>query len=77
MEKPTIDQQPTMIRTTKFIKRFGLKTSWVAKKTHIPYPNFSRFLNSHIPMYIPQYERLVAFLDEYERRMIGFAALEE
>lgn len=75
MEK-LIEQQPMMQRTAKFIERYGLKTSWLAEKTRIPKNYFSRFLNSHVPLYDPQYNRLVAFMDEWDRRMVGFTTLD-
>ena len=75
MEK-LIEQQPMMERTAKFIKRYGLKTSWLAQKARIPKNYLSRFLNSHVPLYEPQYNRLVAFMDEWDRRMVGFTALD-
>ena len=65
-----------MQRTAKFIERYGLKTSWLAEKTRIPKNYFSRFLNSHVPLYDPQYNRLVAFMDEWDRRMVGFTTLD-
>lgn len=75
MEK-LIEQQPMMQRTAKFIERYGLKNSWVAQKARIPKNYFSGFVNGHVPLYEPQYNRLVAFMDEYEKRMVGFTALD-
>lgn len=71
-----IEQQSMMQRTAKFVERYGLKTSWLAEKTRIPKNYFSRFINNHVPLYDPQYNRLVAFLDEWDRRMVGFTTLD-
>lgn len=75
MEK-LIEQQPMMQRTAKFIERYGLKTSWLAQKARISKNYLSRFLNSHASLYEPQYNRLAAFMDEWDRRMVGFTALD-
>ena len=75
MEK-LIEQQPMMQRTVKFIEHYGLKTSWLAEKTRIPKNYFSRFINAHVSLYEPQYNRLVAFMDEWDRRMVGFTTLD-
>lgn len=75
MEK-LIEQQSMMQRTAKFIERYGLKTSWLAQKARIPKNYLSRFLNGHVSLYEPQYNRLVAFMDEWDRRMVGFTTLD-
>ena len=75
MEK-LIEQQPMVQRTAKFIERYGLKTLWLAQKTQIPKNYLSRFLNGRVSLYNPQYNRLVAFIDEWDRRMVGFTALD-
>lgn len=72
-----LDQQPTMLRTKKFLNKYGMKSSYLAKKSRIPVSYLSRFINSHIPLYEPQHERLTKFMNEWDRRMVGFAALDD
>lgn len=70
------EQEPLIRRTNKFMEKYGVSKKWLASKTGITIQKFSYFSNSRFAIPKSQYERLVAFLDEYERRMIGFAALD-
>lgn len=71
-----IEQQPIIKRTQNFIDRYDMKVKYLANKTNIPQNNLSKFISGKAILYIPQYERLTAFMDEWDRRMVGFAALE-
>lgn len=77
MAQMTIQDQEYLInRTNKFIEKYGISKKWLATKVCIPVQKLSYFLNSRFAIPQKQYDRLTAFLDEYERRMVGFAALE-
>ena len=71
-----IEQQPIIKRTQNFIDRYDMKVKYLASKTNIPQNNLSKFISGKAVLYAPQYERLMAFMDEWDRRMVGFAALE-
>lgn len=71
-----IAQEPILKRTKRFIEKYGVKNIWLAEHVKIPAKTFSTFYNGRYALSAPQLERLIAFLDEYERRMVGFLALE-
>lgn len=78
MKNRTIqDQQYLINRTNKFMEKYGCSKKWLACKTGITIQKFSYFCNSRFAIPENQYERLAAFMDEYDRRMVGFVALEE
>jgi len=70
------EQEPLIKRTNNFIKKFGMSKRWLASKVNITEQKFSYFCNSRFALSAKQHNRLVAFLDEFERRMVGFDALE-
>lgn len=73
----TIQQQTNLIeRTNSFIEKFGVSRKWLASKVSIREKDFSGFINQRIAISKNQSERLELFLDEYERRMVGFDAVE-
>lgn len=77
MAQMTIQDQEYLInRTNRFIEKYGISKKWLASKVNIPVQKLSYFLNSRFAIPQKQHDRLTAFLDEYERRMVGFAALE-
>lgn len=77
MTQMTIQQQEPLIkRTNDFIKKYGVSKKWLAEKTGITAQKFSYFCNSRFALSASQHDRLVAFLDEYQRRMVGFNAVE-
>ncbi len=71
------EQEPLIRRTNNFIKKYGMSKRWLAAKTGITEQKFSYFCNSRFALSVNQHSRLVAFLDEFERRMVGFDALED
>lgn len=77
MRQMTIQQQEPLIkRTNDFIKKYGVSKKWLAEKAGITVQKFSYFCNSRFALSANQYDHLVAFLDEYQRRMVGFDAVE-
>lgn len=73
----TIQQQTNLIeRTNSFIEKFGVSRKWLASKVNIREKDFSGFINQRIAISKNQSERLEMFLNEYERRMVGFDAVE-
>lgn len=78
MAKTTIqDQQYLINRTNRFMEKYGCSKKWLASKVGIAVRNLSYFCNSRFAISEKQYNRLVEFMDEYDRRMVGFVALEE
>ena len=78
MAKTTIqDQQYLITRTNRFMEKYGCSKKWLASKVGIAVRNLSYFCNSRFAIPEKQYNRLVEFMDEYDRRMVGFVALEE
>lgn len=78
MAKTTIqDQQYLINRTNRFMEKYGCSKKWLASKVGIDVRNLSYFCNSRFAIPEKQYNRLVEFMDEYDRRMVGFVALEE
>ena len=72
-----LDQQSTINRTNKFIERYGIAKKWMAVKVQIPLQKFSYFCNGRFALSEPEFNRLTDFLNEYDRRMVGFMALEK
>ena len=69
----TIEEQKYLVdRTNAFLKKYGVYKKWLAEKVNISYSKFSYFIGNRYVIPDAQYDRLNAFLDEYERRMIGF-----
>lgn len=78
MAKTTIqDQQYLINRTNRFMEKYGCSKKWLASKVGIAVRNLSYFCNSRFAIPEKQYNCLVEFMDEYDRRMVGFVALEE
>ena len=78
MAKTTIqDQQYLINRTNRFMEKYGCSKKWLASKVGIAVRNLSYFCNSRFAIPEKQHNRLVEFMDEYDRRMVGFVALEE
>lgn len=77
MNKETVlKQYPLMLRTNNFIKKYGVKISWIAEKLNINNKFLSAFINGKYVLEELQYNKLISFLDEYDKRMIGFMTLE-
>lgn len=70
-------QQPIINRASRFIAKYGLSKTWLAERTQIKRQRFSLFLNARFALSGGQLERLIDFMDEYDRRMVGFMALEK
>lgn len=78
MAKTTIqDQQYLINRTNRFMEKYGCSKKWLSSKVGIAVRNLSYFCNSRFAIPENQYDRLAAFMDEYDRRMVGLVALEE
>ena len=77
MNKETVlTQYPLMLRTKNFIKKYGVKIGWIAEKLNINNKFLSAFINGKYVLDESQHNQLIKFLDEYDRRMIGFMTLE-
>lgn len=77
MAQMTIQEQEYLInRVNKFLKKYGVSKKWLASKVGIAEQRFSYFCNSRFVIPNNQYDRLLKFMDEYEKRLIGFEALE-
>ena len=77
MNKETVlKQYPLMLRTNNIIKKYGVKISWIAEKLNINNKFLSAFINGKYVLEELQYNKLISFLDEYDKRMIGFMTLE-
>lgn len=77
MNKETVlTQYPLMLRTNNFIKKYGVKISWIAEKLNINNKFLSAFINGKYVLKESQFNQLKKFLDEYDGRMIGFMTLE-
>lgn len=73
----TIQEQSYLIeRTNSFIEKYGVSRKWLALKVNIREKDFSGFINQRHAISKNQKERLTTFLDEYDRRMVDFAELE-
>jgi hypothetical protein len=71
-----INDSAIVKRTNRFMERYGMKSKYLAQRVHISPSYFSQFLNGRSFLYEPQYDRLTNFLNEWDRRMVGFDALE-
>ena len=71
------EQIPMMVRTKKFMKKFGLKVNWVSEKTNIPDCRLSAWMNGNELLYANQFEKIKAFVEEYEALMSGFSYLKD
>lgn len=76
MQMTIQDQEYLINRTNKFIEKYGISKKWLASKVSIPVQKLSYFINSRFAISQKQFDRLTAFLDEYDRRMVGFTALD-
>ena len=70
------DQQYLINRVKKFLEKYGVSKKWLASKVGIAEQRFSYFCNSRFAIPRSQYDRLMDFLDEYDKRLVGFAALD-
>lgn len=75
MEK-LMEQSRLAQRTKRFLEKYGMKAAWLAEKINVQKSYFSTFLTGHAALYDPQVERLTEFLNEWEKRMVGFDAVE-
>lgn len=70
-------QQPIIKRTMRFIDRYGVKGIWLGERVNVPPKTLSAFLHGKVALSAAQLEQLIDFMDEYDRRMVGFMALEK
>lgn len=77
MNNKIIDQIPMMEYTKTFVKKYGLKVKWIAKKTDIPDCRLSAWMNGNELLYAHQFERMKDFLDEYEQCMENCSFMKE
>lgn len=73
MNHTIIDQIPMMERTKAFVEKYGCKVLWIAEHTGIPSRRLSSWMHGNELLYENQFERLTAFLNEYEQCMSGFS----
>lgn len=66
------EQIPFVGEVKKFVEKYGLKISWLAKQVNISNGSLSEFINMKSILYQPQKERLEKFISEFEKRMNGF-----
>lgn len=61
-------QRPAADRAKKFLMTWGLKQKYVAAVCQIPAPVFSDFLNARLALSPAQLQRVIAYMDDYDRR---------
>ena len=71
-----MEQLPLMQRTNNFLNRYGMKVKYLADRTKNTPKVLSTFVHGKTVLYAPQLQRLTAFMDEWDRRMVGFATLD-
>ncbi|RKJ41111.1 hypothetical protein D7X94_04705 [Acutalibacter sp. 1XD8-33] len=77
MAQITIQQQEELMQQTKkFVAKYGISKKWLASKVGISIRGFSLFINARFAITQHQYDKLRDFIDEYDRRMVGFVALD-
>lgn len=76
MAQITIKQQEELMeRTKEFVEKYGISKKWLAAKVGISVRDFSYFINSRFAIPQCQYDRLLSFVDEWEKCMSTFSQL--
>jgi len=76
MAQITIQQQEELMqRTKKFVAKYGISKKWLASKVGISVRDFSLFINARFAITQHQYDKLLGFVDEWERCMATFRQL--